>query len=258
MWRMLARQCLLCLGLIASPASAQDKIPTALIVAVDVSGSVDEQRYRLQMEGLAEALVDPDVVTAITDGGGILFMMIAWADQAKVVVDWRRISTKEDAVATANVVRKLPLVSGNFTCLGQLFRHVSGIILPDIPSRVAHTVLDVSGDGIDNCMNPDLLREEREQVLKSGTTINGLPIIEHGVNDTVNVGAFRAPGFGFPQMSSDPGNDQTTLDRWYRDHVVGGPGSFVLVAQGYGDFKRALRQKFVTEISSLVLPRSDR
>ena len=234
---------------------ADDAAPveTALIVAVDVSGSIDDNRYRLQMEGIAEALQDPSVVDAMVGPGGILFSMVTFADKTTVVVQWRRIASKQDAAATAAIIRGLPLQSGEFTCLGRMFRSVSGITIPDLPAQARHIVLDVSGDGIDNCTAPHLLREDHDEVLANGTTINGLPILVPGENDTVNVGAFRAPGYGFPDMSKDPQQEQTTLDRWYHDNVAGGPGAFILPANGYEDFKRALRRKFVLEISALSL-----
>lgn len=91
-------------------------------------------------------------------------------------------------------------------------------------------------------------------MLELGVTINGLPILVPGENDVVGVGAFRKPGFGLRELPGTSDQAATTLDRWYRDHVIGGPGSFLLVAQGYEDFARALRRKLVTEISSAAAP----
>ena len=230
-------------------AHAQARFETALVVAMDVSGSVDAKRYRLQIDGLAEALTDPQVDRAIVDSGGVVFMLVSWSDHAKVTIDWRRIGSVADAQATAALVRNLPPQAGDFTCIGRMFQTLSDDILPDLPASVTRTVIDVSGDGSDNCTDPDTLAEDRRAVLAFKTTVNGLPIVEHGVNDTVNAGAFRAPGYGLHAFTRDPGHDQTTLDRWYAAHVVGGPGAFTLVAKGYSDFTRALRRKFVLEIS---------
>ena len=234
-----------------APTGMPGRVEAALVVAVDVSGSIDDSRYRLQMEGIAEALEDPGVVAAMTAPGGILFMMMTFSDHAKIVMDWRRIASAGDARATAKAIRALPLQSGEFTCLGRMFRSVADVVIPEIPIPAHRIVIDVSGDGIDNCTEPALLREDHDDVVASGATINGLPILVPGENDTVNVGAFRAPGYGFPDFSHDPGHEQTTLDRWYHDHVAGGPGAFILPANGYDDFKRALRRKFVLEISAL-------
>lgn len=232
-------------------ADAPARVETALIVAVDVSGSIDDGRYHLQMEGIAEAISDPDVVAAMLGPGGIEFMLLTFADQATVLVDWHHIGSERDAKALATSIRALPLQSGNFTCLGRMYRSVSAHAIPNLPVRATHVVIDVSGDGIDNCTPPKLLREDHADLLANGTTINGLPILVPGENDTVNVGAFRAPGYGFPDMSKDPAQSETTLDRWYHDNVAGGPGAFVLPAHGYDDFKAALKRKFVLEISSL-------
>ncbi len=231
--------------------AAEESAAMALVVAVDVSQSVDETRFRLQMEGIAAALRDPGVVAAITGNpGGILFALVTWADETKLVLGWRRLRDAADAAATAAAVRATPRQAGEFTCIGRMMRGVAARILPALPVPVDRTVVDVSGDGIDNCTDPDALRAERDGLLAAGATINGLPILVPGENDVVGAGAFRAPGYGLRPVG--PGQtEQTSLDGWYRTHVVGGPGAFLLPAQGYGDFARALRQKFVLEISAL-------
>ena len=232
-------------------AGISPEADVALIVAVDVSQSVDEERYRLQMEGIAQALEDPGVISAITNGanGNILFTMIGWADAAKPMLDWTRIASKEEAYTVAAHVRRLPHTGGEFTCMARMLRSVALRIIPDIPLKAHRVVLDVSGDGIDNCSDRDALHEERDRVLSLAATINGLPIIVPGENETVGAGAYRAPGFGLRELSQRPDKDSTTLDQWFKDHVIGGPGAFLMAAQGYADFGRALRQKFVTEIS---------
>ncbi|MGU3536487.1 DUF1194 domain-containing protein [Methylobacterium sp. A54F] len=240
----------LLLGLLGAARGAEESAAMALVVSVDVSQSVDDARFRLQMEGIAEALEDASVVGAITaNPGGILFAMVTWADRTSLVVGWRRVASKRDAAVLAGVVRALPRQAGNFTCVGQMLRTVGASVLPALPVPVDRVVIDVSGDGIDNCSDPDSVEAERAAVLATGATINGLPILVPGENDVVGAGAFRAPGYGLRPVS--PGSEQTTLDRWYREHVVGGPAAFVLAARGYGDFSRALRQKFVLEISAL-------
>ena len=235
-------------------AGASLEADVALIVAVDVSQSVDEERYRLQMEGVAQALEDPGVISAILNGahGNILFTMIEWSDAAKPILNWTRIASKDDAFSVAASVRRLPHTGGEFTCMARMLRSVALRVIPDIPVRAQRIVLDVSGDGIDNCSDRDALHEERDRVLSLSATINGLPIIVPGENETVGAGAYRAPGFGLRELSQRPDKDSTTLDQWFKDHVIGGPGAFLMAAQGYADFGRALRQKFVTEISGVT------
>lgn len=237
------------------PPPSAEVADTALVVAVDVSQSVDEARYRLQMEGIAQALEDPGVLSSVVSGpnGGILFSMVAWADSARQVVGWHHIVSKEDALAVAQIVRNLPHEGGEFTCMARMLRSVAVTIVPKMPIKAQRVVVDVSGDGIDNCTDTDALHAERDRVLALGATINGLPIIVPGENDVVGSGAYRAPGFGLRELPQRPDQEATTLDKWFKDHVIGGPGTFLMAAQGYGDFGRALRQKFVTEISAADL-----
>lgn len=218
-------------------------VDTALIVSVDVSNSVDEARYKLQMEGIAKALEDPGVVDAITGGsnGGILFSMVTWADKPTIVVPWVRISNKADALAVAKRVRTLPHQGGEFTCMTRMLRTANDKIVPQIPAKAMRIVIDVSGDGPDNCNAKEPIEQVRDELVRNGVTINGLPILL----DTPDNGALlpkRLPGGPHP------------LEQWYRDHVRGGPGSFVLPANGYQDFERAIRQKFVIEMSGISPP----
>ena len=224
------------------------EVDTALIVSVDVSNSVDDQRYKLQMEGIAQALEDPGVIQAIAGGakGGILFSMMTWADQAKVNLPWTRITNAAEAKAVAMRVRALPRQGGQFTCMSRMMRFVSDKIVPQIPAKAVKVVLDISGDGRDNCNEQEPVDTVRDELVQYGVTVNGLPILEG------NEGEGEGPG-GVPTQSYLPGEQQGTapLEDWFREHVKGGPGSFVLAANGYADFGRAIRQKFVLEVSSL-------
>ena len=206
-------------------AQSLDFVDTALVVAVDVSNSVDEKRYRLQMEGIAKALEDPSVLNAIFNGpqGGILFSMMAWSDRPEFIVPWQRISSKEEAFAVAAKVRTLPHQGGEFTCLSRMLRNISDKIVPQLPAQALRVVIDVSGDGKDNCNPKEPVPLVRDELVGYGVTINGLPILE--------------------------GDEAETLEGWYSENVKGGSGGFVLPAAGYGDFGRAIRQKFVIEIS---------
>ncbi len=230
---------------------------TALIISIDVSQSVDEERYQLQMEGIAQALEDPDVISAITGGvgGGILFTMLAWSDKTKVLLPWTWIGSKADALSTANVVRRVPQQGGEFTCMGRMFRVVQESVLASMPKPARQIMLDVSSDGIDNCNHAGEIDTSRDDLIARGVTINGNPILVPGENDTVGAGAYRAPGYGLLRPIG-PDTDMTTLDQWYREHVIGGRGAFLLPAQGYGDFARAIKRKFVMEISLLLAPKS--
>lgn len=210
-----------------SDAQSQASVDTALILAVDVSNSVDARRYRLQVDGIADALEDPSVLAAILGGPrrSIAISIVLWADRPRFSIPWVRIASAADAAALAGKVRRLPRQGGEFTCVAQMMRFVADKITPQIPMRAARVVLDVSGDGRENC-NPELAPAAvRDELVGIGLTINGLPILE--------------------------GEQATTLAGWYRENVIGGLGAFLLPAQGFEDFGRAFRQKFMTEISEL-------
>jgi hypothetical protein len=208
-------------------AQSQRGVDTALILAIDVSNSVDARRYRLQIDGIADALEDPSVQAAILGGPhqAIAIGIVLWADRPRFSIPWVRIASAGDATGLAGKVRRLARQGGEFTCVAQMMRFVADKITPQIPMRATRVVLDVSGDGRENC-NPEIATAGlRDELVSIGLTINGLPILE--------------------------GSEGTVLAGWYRENVIGGPGAFVLPAQGFEDFGRAFRQKFVTEISAL-------
>ncbi len=238
-----------------TPDAELDPVDTALIVAVDVSQSVDQKRYRLQMEGIAQSLEDPDVLQVILNGpnGGILFAMVAWADKPELVIDWQRITSERQAQKVASLVRALPHKGGEFTCMARMMDHVATLIVPYVPVPALRTVLDVSGDGIDNCVEPTQVDQHRAALRALGVTINGLPILNETGPNIVGSGAYRKPGFGLRNMARGPDTATTRLDEWFERYVITGSGAFLLTAKGYKDFGRAFRQKFVIEISGLPL-----
>ncbi len=227
-------------------AVSSEEVDTALIVAIDVSNSVDETRYKLQMEGIAQALEDPGVIAAIVGGakGGILFSLVTWADQPTWNLPWMHIASEADAKAVAKKVRALPRQSGEFTCMARMMRVVSDKIVPQIPAKAAKVVLDISGDGRDNCNSQEPIEQVRDELVKYGVTVNGLPVLVGGGPEIVTPGAAPSAQSYLPEKQS-----VDLLEQWFIDKVKGGPGSFVLPAYGYSDFGRAIRQKFVLEVS---------
>lgn len=243
------------LALLAAPALAEEaQVDTALIVSIDVSSSVDADRYKLQMEGIAKALEDPGVIDAIVGGpnGGILFAMVTWADRPTMSLPWVRIASKQDALALAARVRKLPLAGGEFTCMTKMLRSVNDKIVPQIPAKALRVVIDVSGDGPENCNPDEPIETVRDELVANGVTINGLPILQ-GANEGGATGQPVVPtpaGKDAAKAEADPAG----IEDWFKAHVQAGAGSFVLPANGYGDFARAIRQKFVIEISGKPAP----
>jgi hypothetical protein len=215
---------------IVGRAQDQPEVDTALVISVDVSNSVDATRYRLQLEGIAKALEDESVIDAILTGGrgSILISLVMWADKPKISIPWTRISSKEESLAVAQQVRRLPREGGEFTCMSGMMRMVADKVVTQIPARANRIVIDVSGDGKDNCNREEPVDAVRDELVASGVIVNGLPILE--------------------------GDDGPVLEGWYRDYVVGGTGAFVLPAKGFQDFGNAIRQKFVIEISGRTPP----
>jgi hypothetical protein len=219
------------LAVIAGLAAAADDAPPAsadlaLVLAVDISNSMSPEQYQLQMAGLTQAFEDKDVQQAILSGtrGVILVALVAWSDKPRIAIPWTRIASEFDAVAFGAAIRDLPRIAGNFTCMGDAMRFIEERVLPLQTVAAERRIIDVSGDGRENC-NPRMpVDDVRSSLVGEGVTINGLPILE--------------------------GPEAGGLEQWYSDHVVGGPFAFVLPAQGYGDFARAIRRKFLVEISS--------
>jgi hypothetical protein len=212
----------------APPAQAADAalgVDTALVLSVDVSGSVDEHRFRLQMEGIAQALEDPAIQRAIFGGprGAILVSLVQWADRQNLTIPWLRVASVVDARRLAAMIRNAPRRPGDFTCAAAMLHYIAVKVVTAIPAEADRVVVDVSGDGKDNCNAAVPPARERDQLVAADVTINGLPILE--------------------------GAEKDTIEDWYRRNIVGGPAAFVAPADGYKDVGRAIRQKFLTEIS---------
>lgn len=238
------------LSTMSSTSQAEDSVDTALVMAVDISQSVDESRYRLQMEGIAQALEDPDVIRVITSGPRhtILFTLVGWADRAKVLLPWTWIASASDAAAVAKMLRSLPSSSGEYTCLGRMLKYLADVTLYPVPVKADRVVVDVSGDGPDNCTSVDYVRQQRDRLVAEGVIINGLPILEDGSEREIERWN-RAPGSTQQEFPLPSKEDARTLTRWYERYVMGGEGSFVITAAGYEDFARAIRRKFIQEIA---------
>ncbi len=218
---------------IASPAAADDKpadpvVDLALVLAVDISNSINPEQYQLQVAGLMQAFEDPAVQGAILAGshGSILVTLIAWSDKPRIAIPWTLIGSEPDAVAFGRRIIDLPRVAGNFTCMGDAMRFIGERVLPQQPFPAERQIIDVSGDGRENCNPKQPVDSVRSELVGEGVTINGLPILE--------------------------GAEAEQLEQWYTEHVIGGPFAFVLPAKGYGDFARAIRRKFLVEISTAI------
>lgn len=205
---------------------AAETVDTALVLAVDVSESIDVKRYALQMAGIAETFGDPDIQQMILSGPNhaMFVALVEWSNKASLTIPWTLITSRSDAQAFAEAVRRAPRADNQFTCMARGLQIVRDKVLPFLPAPANRTIVDVSGDGRDNCNSRPPVDAVRDQLVLAGVTINGLPILE--------------------------GDEAGTLEDWYRDHVIGGNGAFLLPALGFDDVERAMRKKFFVEVSS--------
>ncbi|MDO9499801.1 DUF1194 domain-containing protein [Falsiroseomonas sp.] len=213
-------------------ARAEDPVDVALVLAVDISRSVDEDEARLQREGYRSAMTDPRLVEAIRGGmtGGIALAYVEWAgfEYQRLVLPWTRIGSQAQAESWASALAEAPRVSLSWTSISGAIEF-SRRTLAECPFEATRRVIDVSGDGVNNSGAP--AEEARDRAVAEGITINGLPIL----NDRPTFG--RRPPI--------------PLDIYYRESVIGGPGAFMIPAEDFDDFGQAVRRKLIREIAGL-------
>jgi len=222
------------LGLLAGPAGAgqqqQPQVDVALVLAVDVSSSVDEGEAGIQRAGYIAALRDPRVADAIRGGliGRIALTYVEWSgptDQRQVI-PWREVSDAASAIAFSDELKAAPYHQGTTTSIsGGLDFSVK--ILQASGINAIRRVIDISGDGTSDFGRP--IAEARADALKAGVIINGLPVMD--------------PQAG--QREKIPPD----LDKYYAQNVAGGRGSFTLVVRKLDDFNKTILQKLILEIA---------
>jgi hypothetical protein len=215
----------------AVPLARAADIPVdlELILAVDVSRSMDTDEQQLQRDGYVAALTDPQVVEAITQGrrGRIALSYVEWAgpETQYKVVDWRVIDGPASARAFAGVLARAPIQHFRGTSISNSL----AFLAPQFDNNgyeATRRVIDVSGDGPNNMGIPVELA--RAAAVDNGITINGLPIM------------IKRPE-GFAAIPN--------LDVYYEDCVIGGFGAFTVVVHSADQFAEAIRRKLVLEIA---------
>jgi hypothetical protein len=220
---------------LALPAAAQDRkeVDMALVMAIDISGSIDPDEARLQRQGYVEAFSDPVIVKAILGGnhGRIAVAYFEWSDSyvQKLLIDWTLLDSREAIQAFATRLANAPISIARRTSISGAIRYAIPLFGRS-PYETERKVLDISGDGSNN--DGGLVTDLRHDALKERIVINGLPIM----NDRPNP-------FGFPS--------ETDLDKYYLHCVTGGPRSFVEVAVSFEDFPRAVRKKLLQEVADI-------
>ena len=210
-----------------------------ILFALDVSRSMSPADELLQREGYAAAFRSPEVLAAILDGtlGRIACAVVQWAGvhQQRLTVPWTVIADEASALAFAAAIAEQRRTANLETYITGAIGFCAGEI--GRGERVAvplfGSILDVSGDGADTYSH-DSLNAARDEAVAAGITINGLPVVTGG---------------DWHSNSRQPITSATLTD-YYREHVIGGPGAFVIEAAGYADIGRALRRKLVLEIAS--------
>ena len=226
-------------GLLTLPRLARAQaaeVDLLLVLAADVSQSMENSELRLQREGYVGALHDGDVLDAIGSGpcGSIAIAYLEWsgAEDQRVLVPWTRLAGAGDVAGVAGRLAEAPLRSGTWTSISAALA-ASRRLVAEAPFFAARQVVDVSGDGENNHGGP--VEKERDRALQDGITINGLPILRPNARLS---------------MTGEPG--ETALEEHYRRLVIGGAGAFVLRAEGFDAFAGAIRRKMVMEIAGLV------
>ncbi len=217
--------------MLASPGVAADvAVDLELVFAVDISGSIDLEEAELQRAGYVQALLDPRVLRTIQAGrvGRIAVSYMEWAGAHQAVVaDWGLIEDAASAQAFAARVAKAPLAT-------EMWTSISGAVTFALPLFEGNgfaglrRVIDISGDGPNNA--GEFVIKARDRALAAGVTINGLPIMNG-----------RPSPYGWPAYED--------LDLYYVTCVIGGPGAFIVVADTFQDFARAIRRKMILEIA---------
>jgi hypothetical protein len=210
------------LSLAAAPLRAAP-VDLALVLAVDVSESVDAEEYELQHEGIARAFESASLIEAIRGGkrGAVDVLVLEWSDRDKqvVTVDWTRVADPPSAKEFAAKVRASRRSSNGLTAIGDALAaaYANFARLEDEADR---RVIDVSGDGMANIGPPP--QAIRDRLVADGVTINGLAILK----------------------------TEPWLDSYYDQYVVGGPGAFLMQIEDFPSVIAAMQQKLLNEVTA--------
>src|SRR5271169_2581802 len=236
----LAFAAILAAVLVPAAASAAENVDLLLVLAVDVSRSIDAAKFQLQREGYAAAVADPHVLEAIHTGrtGRIGLTFVEWSGVGaqKVVIDWTTIGNVDSAKGFGDRLLEAPRSFADRTSISGAIEFAMAQ-LDKAPYEAARRTIDVSGDGTNNAgRDVAMLRDE---AVAKGITINGLVILSDN------------PMSWNPDHTNPPGG----LANYYRNNVVGGPSAFVMVAENFNSFGQAIVKKMIAEVAQAREPR---
>jgi hypothetical protein len=191
----------------------------ALVLLLDVSGSVSDREFQLQQRGIAESFRNTGLYSVIEhQAGGIAVMAIEWGTYPKVLVPWQRIQNREESFIFADRMENSVREMTGATSLALALE--AGInAFNDVPCEPEQRVIDISGDGSDNVGDDPII--QRDRAISEAIIINAMPIL----NET-----------------------EPDLEEYFRDNVITTDG-FLIIANGYSDFARAIRRKLILEIA---------
>ena len=229
--RVLPLACLIAVPGLA--AANTETVDLELVLAVDVSRSMDIEEQILQRDGYAAAFRHPEVLAAIASGplGRIAVTYVEWSgpDVQTVRVPWTILATAEDALSFADQIAAAETLRGRGTSISASLEFATGLFADSGVTGLRRTI-DISGDGPNNMGLP--VAPMRDQVVASGITVNGLPIL-------------LRPGGGSGAFNI------ADLDVYYEECVIGGPGAFIVTVADTAEFPAAIRRKLVLEIAGI-------
>lgn len=214
----------------AVPGNAGEPVDLALVLAIDVSGSVSRPEYEMQTHGIAAAFRDPEIIAAIGSGryGRIAVNLMSWGDPdyEKLTSGWYSVNGRDSSLQFAAMAQNFEGRTGGGTGIGLAVAY--GITLINLSGyEASRKVVDVSGDGFEmgELRDPHFKLPDAQAIRKrEGVIVNGLAIA----------------------------NDEPGLGDYYRQNVAGGPGSFVIEISRYEDYADAIRRKLLREIQPNV------
>jgi len=228
---------LIALALLSAPAAlAAEPVDLLLVLSSDVSRSVDHPKFLLQREGYAAAVSNTQVLDAIKSGphGKIALCFVEWSGYGaqKLVIDWTVIDGAGSARKFGDQLVELPRSFADRTSISGGIDFAAAQ-LERSPYEAPRRTIDVSGDGTNNAGRE--VRLARDEAVAKGIVINGLVILSER----------QMP------WNAEHTNPPGGLENYYRDNVIGGPGAFVMVAENFQSFGRAIIKKMIAEIAAL-------
>ena len=227
-------------ALLPAAARAGDSVDLLLVLAADVSRSIDAAKFQLQRDGYAAAISDPRVLDTIRSGhnGRIGLTFVEWSGigAQHVVIDWTAVGNAAAAKDFGDRLRETPRSFADRTSISGAIEFAMDR-LASSPFNCVRRTIDISGDGTNNAGRD--VAELRDEAVAKGVTVNGLVILSDN------------PMAWNPDHTNPPGG----LDNYYRNHVIGGPGAFVMVAQNFNSFGQAIIAKMIAEVAVTRKPK---